>query len=112
MSNLYCLVVFAVIFAACGSQPKVVNRAELVTFLRDKDNGLVQEQQINATKVSVSYHPASLMVSREIGDEPDPSKAVIDSIEKKIREELLFPRQVFNQRKRSNSSTRRFRKIQ
>jgi hypothetical protein len=90
MRNPCYLIIFAVILAACGSHPKMMNRTELVGYLRDKENGLVQEQQINATKVSLSYHPTSLMVSREIGDERNPSKAVIDSIEKKYSKNYYF----------------------
>lgn len=67
-----------------------MSKQELVTYLNEKENGLRQEQEVNGTKVTLTYQPASLLVVRELEDGQEPADTLIKELESKYAGSYYF----------------------
>jgi hypothetical protein len=61
---------------------------ELWSYLKDKDNGYLQEKNINGYNFSLLYKPTDLLVIQELEEHPTPEK--IKALKVKYKKQLYF----------------------
>lgn len=72
-----------------GCQPMSLPPDQFATYVADPDHGLLQQQQIGDTEVTVTYQPVELLVAREvqaIGSNP----IVVDSLRRQYGKATYF----------------------
>jgi hypothetical protein len=85
-----CFLAAVLLLCACSSYRKQMSRVELISYINDKDNGLVKEQESNGVQVKLSFEPSSLLAAQQLSAMPAASKVVIDSTQKKYTANYYF----------------------
>jgi hypothetical protein len=75
---------------SCHVHKSLVSKGELIKYINDPKNGLLQQQEVNGIKVEVSFQPLSLMVSQELKFVKKIDSITIDSISKKYQNQSYF----------------------
>ncbi len=78
----------AVLFVSGCTQKTFEDRETLLSFLKDPENGYLQQKQVNGLDVAVMYRPTDLLVAQELRG--DANQQIIDSLRKKYNDYLYF----------------------
>jgi len=63
------IVALLLFLCSCGIAKKSsLDKAELLEYINDPDNGLTKEQEVNGVKVKLSFYPSSLLAEQEQTD--------------------------------------------
>lgn len=84
----------AMVILSCKSNQKLLKKDEMIRYINNSKNGLVQQHEINGINVRLCYQPFSLMVSREIEAARNKEEAFIKEVEKRYKDNYYFMLQV------------------
>ncbi|MGS2765196.1 hypothetical protein [Sinomicrobium sp. M5D2P9] len=84
--GLFCGV-FLCLFAACQTR-EFDTEEELLTYIRDAENGFLQQKSVNNVEFSLLYKPTDLMVKQELIQKS--TQGVIDSLREKYGRYMYF----------------------
>lgn len=70
------------------SQKQFDSKEELVAYIKDPENGYVQEKQVNGVDIKLMYRPTDLLVAQELRGSKEPER--IDSLRRKYNDYLYF----------------------
>jgi hypothetical protein len=89
-NNISFFAVLMIVLISCNSNKKFLTKQELVGYISNKKNGLAQEQEINGTRVKISYQPWSMLVAQELEDGQKKDPAVIKQLENRYENNYYF----------------------
>jgi len=78
MRGAFIILFLGLSFLSSCSQNTFDSEKELVSFLKDSDNGFFKEKIINGTTISLMYRPIDLLVQQELGSSAENKQ--IDSL--------------------------------
>lgn len=80
-----------VFFISCeeGHGDKI-SKTELIKYINATKHGLVQEQEVNGTKVRLSYQPSSILVAGELQEGQKADTTVMQELENKYKDRYYF----------------------
>src|SRR5688572_408248 len=82
LMSLFCM--------ACSQTKSVLSKEELKSYVKDKNNDLVQEREVGKLKARLQYQPSSLMVAQELEGSAAKDKKLIDSLQQKYKDSYYF----------------------
>jgi hypothetical protein len=75
---------------SCGKTENKLSKQELTQYIGNKKNGLVKDQEINGTRVRLSYQPACILVTQELEDGQKNDSTIIKKLEEKYNSHYYF----------------------
>jgi len=75
---------------SCSQTKSKLSKQELAQYISNKKNGLVKEQEINGTRIRLSYQPTCMLVIRELEPEQKNDSVVIKTLEEKYNSHYYF----------------------
>jgi hypothetical protein len=84
------ITIVVLLTGACKHTEKSMTREQLVKYINNKENGLVQEQEVNGISTRVSYQPAQMLVAQELEGEQKKDTATIKELESKYKDYYYF----------------------
>jgi hypothetical protein len=81
------LLFFFLLLTSCANKT-FNNEQELWTYLKNPDNGYLQQKNINGYDFSLLYKPTDLLVAQELGE--NTSKERITALREKYQKQLYF----------------------
>jgi hypothetical protein len=82
------IILFLVVFISSCSTKTFDTKEELWSYLKDKDNGYLEEKNVNGYNFSLFYKPTDLLVEQELGE--DKSKEKIKELREKYQQYMYF----------------------
>ncbi|OWW23519.1 hypothetical protein B4Q04_20180 [Zobellia sp. OII3] len=76
-----------IFFGSC-SQKAFENRAKLMAYVNNPENGYTKEKSINGIDFSITYRPTDMLVSQQLSD--NLSEKLIDSLRAKYQDQIYF----------------------
>ncbi len=86
--ELLILLLITLLFSCC-SQKTFDSEEELLSYIKNPENGYFQQKTINGVNISLLYRPTDLLVSQELGNKTV-DKKLIDSLREKYSKYLYF----------------------
>ena len=83
-----CLFICCMFLLLSCSQKTFENKEALWTYLKEADNGYLQEKNINGYNFSLLYKPTDLLVLQEL--EENPTQQSIKALREKYKKQLYF----------------------
>jgi len=87
-SGVHIVLVFCLV--SCAQTQGKLSKPELTQYISNKKNGLVKEQEVNGTKVRLSYQPACMLVTQELDTEKKSDSVAIKKLEEKYSRHYYF----------------------
>lgn len=88
VSKFLLTILLSVVLSSCGSKT-FENEADLWAYIKDPDNGYLQEKTVNGVHFSLLYKPTDLMVAQEIRN-TNGNAQIIDSLRGKYGQYTYF----------------------
>jgi len=85
--NFILLTLFTLVFIACGRK---LTYEEYINYIKDPDNGLIQERVINGIQMKVTYRPPELLVYQELHDRDSISEEDIKETRERYGQQHYF----------------------
>lgn len=82
----------ALTLLCCSRSPATLSREDLFTYIGNKQNGLLKEQEVNGLTVRISYQPSSLLVLQEMEgyDNKREDSIFVKALEEKYNKSYYF----------------------